>query len=210
MRIVSEKPRASFRRLRRNQSGAVLMEFALIAPVMMVLMMGAMDVSHTLYMNAILQGALQKAARDSSLETTDVNVIDQRVRNQVLLLVKDSATDIDIDRQFYHSFSDAAAAQAETFTDTNGDGACNNGEPYIDQNNNSFRDLDGGGDGRGNAKDTVVYKVTVSYPRMFPLNTLVSLISPTVLSPTTTLEAKTVLANQPYGDQADPTVRYCT
>ena len=65
-------------------------------------------------------------------------------------------------------------------------------------------------DGRGNAKDTVVYKVTVSYPRMFPLNTLVSLISPTVLSPTTTLEAKTVLANQPYGDQADPTVRYCT
>jgi len=189
--------------------GAALTEFALIAPVLLVLMMGAMDVCHTLYMKTTLEGALQKAARDSSLETTDLTTIDNKIKAQILQLVDEDTSTVTLTRKFYHSFSDAAGAQAEPFTDTNGDGLCNNGEPYEDRNNNNSRDLDGGGTGRGNAKDTVVFTATISYPRMFPLHNLVSLISPVTLSPTTTLQARTVLANQPYGDQAAPTVRNC-
>ena len=49
--------------------------------------------------------------------------------------------------------------------------------------------------GQGGAKDVVVYSVTVTYPRLFPVAKLIG------LSENVKLNATTVLANQPYGDQ---------
>lgn len=208
--------RLCLRQIVQAQEGVTIVEFALVAPTLLIMLLGAFDVAHTLYMQSVLQGAVQKAARDSSLETaagsttTPRDTIDNRVRAQVLQL-HNGAT-VNVSRRFYRSFSDAAAAQAEPFTDaTSGvhkNGICDNGEAYEDKNNNGVWDADGGNAvNAAGARDNVVYVVSVSYPRMFPLDKLIG------GSGTTRLEASTVLSNQPYGDQGEdgtPTVRNCT
>lgn len=204
------------RRIARAQEGTTILEFGLIAPALIVLLLGALDIGHALYMQSVLQGAIQKAARDGTMETaagtpnTPRDAIDTIVRNQLGTLHK-TAT-VTVTRRFYRTFSKAKAAQAEPFTDStsgpNKNGRCDAGEPYTDNNNNNVWDADGGNSiASAGARDNVVYTVTITYPDMFPLGKLVG------GNGTTTLTAKTVLANQPYGDQGTdgtPTVRQCT
>ena len=192
-----------------SQTGITLVEFGIVAPVLCVMLLGAFDMAHTLYARSVLEGTLQKAARDASLEAgTDAAVravIDQKVRDQVAPLVGDA--DIRFTRRFYRTFSDAAAARAETWTDSDSNGSCDNGEPYDDENNNGVWDSDGGNDGQGGAKDATLYTVRVSYPRFFPIYNLIG------GSNTARLSASTVLRNQPYSDHGSyqaPQVRNCT
>lgn len=182
-------------RLRRDTRGATLMEFGIVAPVLCLLLIGAFDLGHTLYVKTVLQGIMQKTARDSALESGLANdaLIDAKVTQQVQLL--SSSAEIDFSRRYYRTFSDAAAAQAEPFTDTNDNGFCDGGEPFEDQNNNGVFDADGADEGQGGAKDSVLYTVTVSYPRLFPMNTMIG------LPDTTIVKGAMILANQPYGDQ---------
>lgn len=193
--------------LRRDVRGATLVEFALVAPVLGLLLVGAFDMGHTLYMKTVLQGIMQKTARDSGLESglgAD-KLIDAKVTSQVKALANNA--DVKFSRRFYRTFSDAAAAKAEPFTDTNDNKKCDAGEPYEDQNRNGTRDADGADDGQGGAKDSVLYTVTVEYPRMFPMNTMLG------FSDVSTVKGAMILANQPYGDQgsyAGPIVRNCS
>ncbi|HZV17899.1 MAG TPA: TadE family protein [Sphingobium sp.] len=199
------------------QDGATLVEFGLIAPMLSLLLIGAFDIGHTLYMQSVVQGAVQNAGRYGTLESasgtssTPRDAIDQGVKRQILELNRNAT--IVINRRFYRTFSDAAAAKAEEFTDTSdpaspyNDGKCNNGEPFVDVNNNGRFDRDGADSAdRAGARDNIVYTVTVTYPRMFPLHKLIG------GSPTTRIVASTILANQPYGDQgsyAAPTTGHC-
>ena len=198
-------PRRFCRALGRDQKGATVVEFAIVAPVMGILLLGAFDVGHTLYMRSVLQGIVQKVARDSTLETglaTDQQtVLDNRVRAQVTALANNAT--VTFSRKYYRSFTNAAASQFEPFTDTNHNGTCNGGEPYQDNNDNGTWDATGGNTGSGGAKDAVLYTVTVSYPRFFPIYDFIG------GSHTTVLTGSTALRNQPYGDQAVPTVRNC-
>lgn len=195
-------------RLRDDTRGNALVEMAIIAPAMCLLLLGAFDVSHTLYTRSVLQGVVQKTARDSTIETADSaateQLLDDRVRAQAKALF--SGATVDIDRRFYRTFSEAAAARAESYTDTNGNGRCDANEPYQDANLNSVWDADGGNEGQGGAKDATLYTVTVTYPKLMPITKLVG------GSDTTKITAKTILRNQPYGDQGSygtPAVRNC-
>jgi Flp pilus assembly protein TadG len=190
----------------RDERGAYVVEFALISPAFVLMLVGAIDVTHTLYMQDLVQGAVQKAARDSSLQTgsaiANQTAIDDQVRTQITALYK--GANITFSRRYYKTFSKAKAAQAEAFTDSASgiydDNICNNGEPYSDDNNNNIWDADGADSGQGGAKDNVIYKVTVTYPRIVPLDKFVG------GSGSHTLTASTILSNQPY---AAPTVRNC-
>lgn len=207
------KRRSSLRRfapgaLARDESGATIVEFAMVAPVLGFVLLGAFDVAHTLYTRAALQGVVQKTARDSTLESGleagAQSALDEKVKAQAKALANNAT--VTITRRFYRTFSDAAAASAETWTDTNSNGSCDAGEPYEDANFNNVWDKDGGNAGQGGAKDATLYTVEVSYPRMFPFYNLVG------GSRTTRIAASTVLRNQPYGDQGaygTPVVRNC-
>lgn len=198
------------RHLRTDERGAALVEFAVVAPVLSLLLVGGFDIAHTLYARSALQGIVQKTARDSGLEsstaTATQTAIDAKVTKQVKALANNAT--ITFSRRYYRTFSDAAAAQAEPWTDTNHNSKCDAGEPYTDENNNSVWDADGGDDGQGGAKDKTVYTVSVSYPHMFPLWKFIG------GSNTVNLSASTVLMNQPYTDQGSytvtTTVRNCT
>lgn len=193
-------------RLWRERRGVTLVEFGLIAPVLCVLLLGSLDMAHTLYMRATLQGIVQKIARDatleSSLDDTVQAALDAKVSAQVKQL-NNNAT-ISFARTYYRSYTDAATGMFEPFTDTNKDGTCDNGEPYEDNNANSTWDKTVDNDNQGGAKDAVLYTVTVTYPRMFPVGKWITGGS------TTTVTAATVLRNQPYGDQTETVVRYCS
>lgn len=209
MTIISVRKLSGREQLLRDDRGATIVEFGLLIPVLGLLLMGMFDIGHSLYTRAILEGAVQGAARNSGLESgteaANQASIDGYVRGQIRRLgIPDG--DITITRRFYRSFSAAAAAAGEPFTDSNSNTRCDNGEPYEDRNHNRVRDADGGDAGQGGATDSVLYTVRLNYERMFPLYRFLG------LSNRATVQASTVMNNQPYGDQgsyAPPVVRNC-
>lgn len=201
--------RSFLSRLHADEHGSTIVEFAIIAPVVGMLLFGAFDVGHTLYMRAVLQGELQKAARDSALETgssaAQLLIIDNKIKERVGTLASNAT--IEIKRRYYRTFTDASAALAEGWTDSNSNGKCDEGEPYVDRNLNNRWDADGGDGGQGGARDSTVYTVNVSYPRFFPIYKIIG------GSDTTKVSAETVLRNQPYAEQSTygtPKVGNCT
>ena len=198
----------ALRRLRADEHGATIVEFAMVAPVMSLLLLGAFDIGHTLYTRTITQGVVQKTARDATIEATDSaatqSALDTKVRTQ-LSAMYNGAT-INISRRYYRTFTEASEARAESFTDTNKNGRCDKNEPYEDANRNSVWDADGGNAGQGGAKDATVYTVVMTYPKMLPIMGYLG------GSTTGKVTAQTVLRNQPYGDQESygaPIVRNC-
>ena len=179
--------------LARNESGAALVEFALIAPVLVAMLLGLFEVGYNLYTQAQLQGTIQKAARASTIENAGKgkDAIDARVEEAVKAIA--SKATVDFSRKSYASFSNVA--QAEDFKDLDGNGTCDNGEQFEDANGNGIWDEDRGKEGMGGARDVVLYKVTVSYPRAFGISKLFG------FSDRVEFEASTVLRNQPYDDQ---------
>lgn len=188
--------RRGIHRLARNERGAAIVEFALASPVVAMLLLGLFDMSYNIYANTMLEGAIQKAARDSTIEDATPAELDLLVTRSVRAIVPGS--DISFSRTAYTNFQDIA--RPEDFTDVNGDGICNDGEPYEDANGNGQWDVDRGKSGQGGARDAVMYEVSVSYARAFPLYALIG------LDPTVTTQSRTVLRNQPYGAQTRPEV----
>jgi Flp pilus assembly protein TadG len=190
-------------RFGREERGVTAVEFAIIAPALLVVLLGVFDIGFNLYVTSVLDGATQKAARDSTIEGAETQglAIDDAVTAAVHNVMP-SAT-LTFDRRAYRDYSDVH--QPEDFTDVDGDGAYDNGEPFEDVNANDRWDADRGADDMGGARDAVLYTVTASYPRVFPLMHLLGL--PT----TVTNRTQTVLRNQPYGNQdTTVTIGHCT
>ncbi|MGZ5879487.1 MAG: TadE/TadG family type IV pilus assembly protein [Croceibacterium sp.] len=190
------------RNLARDDRGATIIEFALVAPVLLMLLMGLFDMGYNLYTAAVLQGAIQKAARDSTIEGATPAALDARVIGTVHQIAPNA--ELVFDRKNYSSFSEIGTP--EDFTDINGDGTCDAGEPYEDANGNGTWDTDRGREGQGGARDAVLYTVKVSYPHAFPIGGLIG------FSGEETMQTSTVLRNQPYSDQNTPpaVTRNCT
>lgn len=181
-------------RLRRDESGATLTEFGLVAPILILMLMGIFDMAHSQYTAAQINGAMQKAGRDLTLESagSQQGTIDQRVIDQVKTVVPNNAT-VTLEKLSHFDFSDVG--EAEDFTDNNDDLICNDGEPFEDSNGNGQWDANRGASGIGGARDAVLYKATVEWPRLFPVAGLIG------MSDNMTLTSSTVLRNQPYAQQ---------
>jgi Flp pilus assembly protein TadG len=200
MSIIPEAVRAGVRCAR----GVTVIEFAMVAPVLMLLLMGLFDIAHTVYVKSELTGLVQKAARDSTLQDQSTlagqTALDADVINQVKVLAP--GAQVTAVRRFYRNYTDATARVPENWGDTDHDGRCDNNESYTDLNGNGVWDADGGDGGStsqtpgGGAQDRTIYTVKVSYPRLFPLWKFIGMTSQA------TLVATTILSNQPYADQS--------
>jgi Flp pilus assembly protein TadG len=189
--------------LQRDQKGAAIVEFAMVAPVLLLAVMGLFDMAYNMYTGAVMQGAVQKTARDSTIEGAGINTatLDARVTAAVRRVMPQA--NLGFARSYYTSFS--KVSQPEDYNDVNGNGSCDNGEPFEDANGNGRYDTDRGSSGQGGARDAVLYTVTVTYPRVFPLAKMIG------LSSQVTTSTATVLRNQPYGLQTvqTPVTRNC-
>jgi Flp pilus assembly protein TadG len=179
--------------LAHDTRGVTAVEFAIIAPALLIILLGTFDIGYNLYAASVLEGATQKAARDSTIEGAETKgvAIDDAVTAAVHRVVPSAA--VTFSRSAYRDYSDIH--KPEDYTDVDKDGACDNGEPFEDVNANGVWDTDRGSDTMGGARDAVLYTVTVSYRRIFPLMHLLGL--PEVV----TAQSETVLRNQPYGTQ---------
>jgi Flp pilus assembly protein TadG len=188
--------------LRDDRRGAVLVEFAILAPVMLMMLMGMFDLLYQVYTQSILNGELQKAARDSGIEggSASTATIDAKVQTMVKKIAP-SAT-FTSTRKSYDTFSEVAP---EPFTDSNSNGVRDPGECFTDENGNGSWDQDPGATGQGGASAVTVYTMTATYPRLFPVASLLGW-------PTTqTVSATTLLKNQPYATQTTTAnVTVCT
>ncbi|MEP7221882.1 MAG: TadE/TadG family type IV pilus assembly protein [Novosphingobium sp.] len=180
----------------RDRAGVTAVEFALIAPVLLLTLAGLYDVGNMLYTKSLLEGSMQRAARNSTIEGAGTNsasidqAITQNVRNAA------PGATLTFTRKAYTSFT--YVSRPEDFTDVNGNGSCDSGEPYEDANGNLTWDADRGMSGQGSARDAVLYTARMTYPLPFPGLKLLGYPN------SMTLTAQTVLRNQPYAGQAAP------
>jgi hypothetical protein len=168
-------------RLAGDTRGAAAIEFAFCAPVLLIGMMGVFDLGHNMYTASIIQGAVQKAARDSSIEGAQDRggALDARVTHMVREIAP--GAELEFSRTSYASFSDVG--QPEDWNDVNGNGSCDDGDPNM------------GKTGFGGARDAVLYQVDVTYNRVFGVSRILG------QSPEFRTSASTVLRNQPYAAQ---------
>lgn len=176
-----------------DTAGATAVEFALVAPVLLMTVMGLFDLAYNMYTMSMLQGAIQQAARGATLEGAAPAQLDAIVTRAVRA-ISPNAT-LAFNRKSYASFADVG--RPEDYNDIDGSNACDNGEPFEDANHNGVWDADRGSAGQGGARDAVLYTVNVTYPRAFPISGLAGMPS------NFTTTAKSVLRNQPYGLQQE-------
>ncbi len=176
----------------RNRRGAAAVEMALVGPVMLGALVATIELGLVLVVNIGIEAAVRDAARygitGQGTEAARVTAIRSIIADKTFGLV-DMDT-ISIDTKVYPTFS--AAGKAETFTDANGNGAWDQGEPLQDVNGNGVWDEDPGVPGMGGAGQIVLY--TVSYG--LPLIAVVTrdLFGTDVLS----LSTKIVVRNEPW------------
>ncbi|MFM5923994.1 MAG: TadE/TadG family type IV pilus assembly protein [Novosphingobium sp.] len=171
-----------------------MIEFALLAPTLMVLLMGLLDLAYNMYTAQMLQGAIQTAARRSTIEgASDRRDAIDGIVTTAVHTVSPGAT-LTFTRKSYANFG--RVGRPEDFDDVNDDGTCNNGEAFEDVNRNGTWDTDPGSTGFGGARDSVLYTVSVTYPRAFPIFSFIPGQSSNFSMSTTT-----VLRNQPYDQQ---------
>jgi len=189
---VSRPGIADWRALGRDERGSTLLEFGLIAPTFLILLLGCANLGQMLYGKVLLNGAIEAAARSSSTENRDTTAADTMVRKIVGPILPGAS--YTISRFSYYDYTDVG--RMEKFTDGNGNGTCDNGEPYIDENGT------GGWDnvrrsGQGGADDVVVYKVVTQYSPLFKIPLMPGQWQQI------TLTSQTVKKNQPFASQAN-------
>ena len=189
------------RRIGRDIRAMAAVEFALTAPVFLLLLMGIFDYSWQFYAQQVLQGAVAKAARDSTLESnnTSQTALDDHVRDLVRNVFKDA--DVSFTRKVYDSFEEVG--NPEPFKDSNNNGKYDSSpikECFEDINGNGVWDADRARTGNGGPDDIVLYTASMTFDRVLPVWRMLG------QPQETTLKASTVLRNQPFsvGSDANP------
>jgi len=180
--------------LRRCDTGATIVEFALVVPLFLTVVFGIFDIGLNLYANSVLQGAMQRVGRDFSMEAATSNRarLESFVRSQVSMVAP--GAQVTFTRRSYFDFADIG--QAETFDDINANNRCDSNEPFEDVNGNNTWDAERGRDNDiGGARDAVMLTAEVRHRRLFPLHALIGVSDQVVM------RASTVLRNQPYDEQ---------
>jgi len=192
-------------RLARDESGATIVEFAILLVPLLAMMLGFMELGYQSYVRSTLQGTLNDVARVAAVEDPDLGdedlSLDERIEKHVTsrmsTLVESGTYDFKISN--YKNFS--AVGQPEALvTDVNSNGKYDDGDCWEDTNPNGEFDTDGARDGVGGADDVVVYEVTLSVPHLLPVENFVG------AGNSFDVKAATLIRIQPYADQRRPEV----
>ena len=124
-------------RLDADRRGAALLQFALVAPVLMLFIIGTIEIAIVLLVSGSIEASALAASRFGTTgatgsQVTRLDTIKQMIADNTYGLVDMSKVQIDV--EVYPSF--AAIGQPEPFTDTNHNGVHDPGEAYTDVNGN--------------------------------------------------------------------------
>lgn len=178
----------------RNSDGVTVVEFAMIVPVFLLMLLGTFDLGQSIYLQGVFNGAVQDAGRDAGLESGSGNLssIDAKVLDQIKNIAPKGA--IISSRRNYSNFNEVGTP--EDFEDANNNGVYDPEECFTDVNGNQSWDADRAMGGLGGADDVVVYTASLTYDRIVPVGKMLG------WNDKATISASTVLRNQPFGSQA--------
>lgn len=183
--------RRLIRRLRRSERGTAFIEFALTAPVFLMVLLGIFDFCWQMYAQQVLQGVVAKAGRDATLEgfAADQSALDDAVETRVKKVFANAT--VTFNRRVFDDYSDIRPLR------------------WVDSNANGIQDPspedcweDGGRQGNGGADDVVQYTVSMRFDRVLPLWRMLGQPQYATLSSTT------LLRNQPFaaGGEVEPEI----
>lgn len=179
-------------RLRRSRNGNVAIEFALVAPLFVVSVVGVMEIGMILGVQSLMEGAVRDAARFGVTGQDDaerLDIIGDIISNRTIGLVDLDEASVDV--LTYGSFDDIGAP--EPFVDDAPfNGVYDSGESYTDINGNGQWDPDQGKKGAGDASEVVLYRILYEVPSLTGLiDHLIGGIS---------LSASIAVRNEPWND----------
>lgn len=184
------------RRFATNESGVTAIEFAILSPVLMLLIFGILEFSAIMLVNNIMESATAITSRlgktgyaDSTdnLSRSDTILNSVKARTQGLV----DPAHLSITAKSYAQFNEI---DPEPYIDANGNGQYDQGESYTDINGNGHYDADMGTAGYGGAGDIVVYTVSYPWPVMTPLlRTIIGDANGDYI-----ITARAVVKNEPY------------
>ena len=160
----------ALRRLRRDERGATIVEFAVIFPVFILAMFGIIETAIVLFVSSSIEAAVLEASRFGITGSLTPGVSRE---DRVLEIVGDKTyglvdmDQVDIQTLVYASFDDIG--QPEPFEDENLNTVYDDPEPFTDVNGNGIWDADMGAAGLGGPSDVVVYRVSYDWGVMTPL-----------------------------------------
>lgn len=176
-----------------TEEGVTAIEFAALAPVLCLLLMGIIEFSLVMLTSNLMESATNMSARlgktgfvanGYTREQTIINAINQQAGSLV------DTSRITITSKSYAQYDNIA--DPEPFTDTNHNGVRDAGEPFTDTNHNGVWDADQGTVGYGNTGDVVVYSVS------YPWHISTPLINQFFTNGTVTITSHAVVKNEPY------------
>lgn len=186
-----------FRRVGTNDKGAAALEFAFVAPVLIFVVLGIMELGMILFVTSLLEGSVRMAARFGITGYAPASVSrEQQIRD---ILQENTAGLIDMSKvtftqYVYENFSDIG--KPEPFVDDSpANGSYDPGESYQDVNGNGQWDSDMGVAGVGGPGAVVVYRVTYDWPLLTPY--LADVLGTDGKIP---LSASIVVRNEPFPD----------
>jgi Flp pilus assembly pilin Flp len=143
-----------------DRDGAGAVEFALLAPALLLFLVGSFEIAMMFFVGSTLEAAVFSASRYGVTGSTDGGVSREARIREIIEERTFGFIDMDdavIRTLVYPSFGDIG--KPEPFTDSNRNGRRDTGEPYTDVNHNGGWDQDMGAAGVGGPGDIVLYEV---------------------------------------------------
>lgn len=181
--------------LGRDVRGIAVVEFAFVAPILVLLICGFMEFSHVSSARTRLEGATMRAARAvaaSDCPTEREGTMRRIITDAMEDIPSPNGGDVEI---ITKSYSDAFddVGEPEPFDDLNGNSKWDAGEPYSDINGNGEHDKDMGSLGSIGGAGQVV-----SYTARYQVYSLFNFINVQVGgNGIYNIEASTVMRNEP-------------
>lgn len=176
-----------------NQTGSTSIEFCLIAPMMVLLIVGILEISMVLTVQVLMEGAVRNAARYGITGLGQTEILRQQRIRDIIEETTVGLVDVETMRLTTMSYENfESIGQSEPFTDNAPpNGRYDDGEAFEDSNNNGIWDEEAGTPGLGGPEDIVLYEIEYALPA------LTGLLDP-FIGEAWDLRASIAVRNEPY------------
>ncbi|MBP2301107.1 TadE/TadG family type IV pilus assembly protein [Azospirillum picis] len=160
-------PKRSIRRM--DNKGSVAVEFAIVAPVIILIFVGIFELGMLELSRNCLELAAREASRIGITGRTPANTSrEQYIKDTVQTITAGyfQPSRVFVTLWVYSSFN---LTDPEPWTDTNHNGTWDADEPYTDVNKNGHWDGNMAASGAGGPGDVVRYRITASRPYLTPI-----------------------------------------